>query len=63
MLALTLRDVRRGYAGGGATLVVAFFLLVTILFPFAIGPDAVVLARVGGGVIWAAALLAALLPV
>ena len=44
MLALTLRDVRRGYAGGGATLVVAFFLLVTILFPFAIGPDAVVLA-------------------
>lgn len=63
MLPLILRDVRRGYAGGGATLVVAFFLLVTILFPFAIGPDAVVLARVGGGVIWAAALLAALLPV
>ena len=63
MLPLILRDVRRGYAGSGATLVVAFFLLVTILFPFAIGPDAVVLARVGGGVIWAAALLAALLPV
>ena len=63
MLPLILRDVRRGYAGGGATLVVAFFLLVTILFPFAIGPDAVVLARVGGGVIWAAALLAALVPV
>lgn len=63
MLALTLRDVRRGYAGGGAALVVAFFLLVAVLFPFAIGPDAAVLARVGGGVIWAAALLAALLPV
>ncbi len=57
------RDVRRGYAGGGATLVVAFFLLVTTLFPFAIGPDAALLARVGGGVIWAAALLAALLPI
>lgn len=63
MIALILRDVRRGYSGGGATLVVAFFLLVAILFPFAIGPDAALLGRVGGGVIWAAALLAALLPV
>ena len=63
MIALVWRDVRRGYAAGGATLVVAFFLLVAILFPFAIGPDAALLARVGGGVIWAAALLAALLPV
>ncbi|QNQ08813.1 heme exporter protein CcmB [Sphingomonas alpina] len=61
--ALILRDLRRAWAGGGVTLVVAFFLLVAILFPFAIGPDAVLLARVGGGVIWAAALLAALLPV
>jgi heme exporter protein B len=63
MIALVWRDVRRGYAGGGATLVVIFFLLVATLFPFAIGPDATLLARVGGGVIWAAALLAALLPV
>ena len=63
MIALVWRDARRGYAGGGATLTVAFFLLVAILFPFAIGPDAALLARVGGGVIWAAALLAALLPV
>ena len=61
--ALIVRDVRRAYAGGGATLVVGFFLLVTTLFPFAIGPDTALLARVGGGVIWAAALLAALLPV
>lgn len=63
MIALVRREVRRGYAGGGATLIVSFFLLVSVLFPFAIGPDARVLARVGGGVIWAAALLAALLPV
>jgi heme exporter protein B len=42
---------------------VAFFLLATILFPFAIGPDTALLARIGGGVVWAAALLAALLPV
>jgi heme exporter protein B len=61
--ALIWRDVRRYYAGGGATLLVSFFLLVATLFPFAIGPDATLLARVGGGVIWAAALLAALLPV
>lgn len=63
MIALIWRDVRRGYAGGGATLVVAFFLLVATLFPFAVGPDGALLARVGGGVIWSAALLAALLPV
>ncbi|SEL64509.1 heme exporter protein B [Sphingomonas palmae] len=63
MTGLIWRDVRSGYAGGGATLVVAFFLLVAILFPFAIGPDTALLARVGGGVIWAAALLAALMPV
>jgi heme exporter protein B len=61
--ALVLRDLRRAWAGGGVALVVAFFLLVAILFPFAIGPNAALLARVGGGVIWAAALLAALLPV
>lgn len=60
---LILRDVRRAWAGGGATLPIAFFLLATLLFPFGIGPDAALLARIGGGVIWAAALLAALLPV
>ena len=63
MIALIVRDVTRAWRGGGVTLVVAFFLLAAILFPFAIGPDAALLARVGGGVIWAAALLAALLPV
>ncbi|WP_183982444.1 heme exporter protein CcmB [Sphingomonas jinjuensis] len=63
MAALVWREARRGYAGGGATLVIAFFLLVALLFPFAIGPEATLLARVGGGVIWAAALLAALMPV
>jgi heme exporter protein B len=63
VIALVLRDVRRGYASGGATLTIGFFLLVAILFPFAIGPDAALLARIGGGVIWSAALLAALLPI
>jgi heme exporter protein B len=61
--ALVARDVRRAWIGGGAAWPVAFFLLVACLFPFAVGPDAALLARIGGGVIWAAALLAALLPV
>ena len=61
--ALIARDGRRGYAGGGAALVCGFFLLAVILFPFAIGPDRALLARIGAGAIWVAALLAALLPV
>lgn len=61
--AIAWREVRRAWASGGATLPVAFFLLACTLFPFAIGPDAALLSRVGGGVVWAAALLAALLPV
>ncbi|MBN8808953.1 MAG: heme exporter protein CcmB [Sphingomonas sp.] len=63
MAALIRRDLRRAWLGGGALLPVAFFLLVTILFPFAVGPDARLLARIGGGVLWAAALLAALIPI
>jgi heme exporter protein B len=61
--ALIARDVRRAYAGGGVTMLLGFFLLAATLFPFAVGPDTALLARIGGGVIWAATLLAALLPV
>ena len=46
-----------------AALPVVFFLLVAAVFPFAVGPDPRLLARVGAGVVWMAALLAALLPV
>lgn len=42
---------------------VLFFILVAALFPFAVGPDARLLARIAPGIIWVAALLAALLPV
>ena len=48
--------------GGGAVLPILFFLSVAMLFPFAVGPDEKLLARAGGGVIWVAALLAAILP-
>ena len=63
LLALIARDVRIAWSSGGVVNALAFFLLVTILFPFAVGPDTALLARIGGGVIWAAALLAALMPV
>ncbi len=68
MLALLVtRDMRQLIGGGGRRggflLPMLFFLAVGILFPFAIGPDAPLLARVGGGVIWVAALLAAILPI
>ena len=61
-LALILREVRRGLQGS-AWLPVAFFLLVATIVPFAVGPDARLLARIGGGALWIAALTAALLPV
>ncbi len=57
-LGLLLLGGRRG----GTVLPLLFFLAVAMLFPFAIGPDAPLLARTGGGVIWIAALLAAILP-
>jgi len=60
--ALIGRDIRRGF-GGGAWLPVAFFLLIASLVPFAIGPDARLLSRIGPGALWIAALTAALLPV
>jgi heme exporter protein B len=60
--ALILRDARRGLTGA-AWLPIAFFLLVAALVPFAIGPDAKLLGRIGPGAIWIAALTAALLPI
>jgi len=59
---LIARDVRRGLTGAG-WIPLAFFLLVVALMPFAVGPDAKLLSRVGPGLLWIAALTAALLPV
>ena len=59
---LLRREVRRGLSGG-AWLPVVFFLLVATIVPFAIGPDAKLLGRIGGGALWIAALTAALLPI
>jgi heme exporter protein B len=60
---LVLRELRLAASGGHAVLPLIFFLLVATLFPFAVGPDPALLARTGGGILWTAALLAALLPV
>jgi heme exporter protein B len=60
--ALIARDARRGFTGA-AWLPIAFFLLVAVLVPFAIGPDARLLWRIGPGALWIAALTAALLPI
>lgn len=63
MSALIWRELRMAATGGSFLLPLIFFLLVASLFPFAVGPDAPLLARTGGGAMWMAALLAALLPV
>lgn len=56
------RDLRLAMRHGSATtLVVGFFFMVVILFPFAIGPEQNILQRVSVGVIWVAALLSCLL--
>ena len=62
--ALLRRDLGLLLPGGssGGVLPLLFFLAVAMLYPFAVGPDAQMLARTGGGVIWVAALLAAILP-
>jgi heme exporter protein B len=64
LAALLSRDLALLLGGrrGGALMPLLFFLAVAMLFPFAVGPDAKLLARTGGGVIWVAALLAAILP-
>ena len=56
------RDLRLSLRQGGDTgLVLAFFVLTVVLFPFGVGPEPEVLARVAPGILWVAALLAALL--
>ena len=62
--ALLRRDLAQffPFTGSGAALPVVFFVAVAMLFPFAVGPDANLMAKTGGGVVWIAALLAAILP-
>jgi heme exporter protein B len=47
--------------GGDIGLVIGFFVLAVLLYPFGIGPEPELLGRIGAGIIWVAALLAAVL--
>lgn len=61
-LRLLRRDLRLALRqGSDAAMVVLFFVLCVIMFPFGIGPEPGVLARIAPGVILVAALLASLL--
>ena len=62
MIALLIRDLRLAIrAGGGFGLGLAFFLLVVVLVPLGVGPEAATLAKIAPGILWVGALLACLL--
>lgn len=62
MKALLSRDLALAFrAGGGFGLGLAFFLIVTVLVPFGVGPQSDLLARIAPGILWLGALLACLL--
>ena len=56
------RDLRLALRQSGDTgLVLGFFVLAVVLFPLGVGPELAILQRIGAGIVWVAALLAALL--
>jgi heme exporter protein B len=60
--ALFAREWRIGRrVGGTGSMGVVFFLILVSIIPFAVGPDLVLLARIGPALLWIAALLATLL--
>lgn len=62
MIALLTRDLRLALrAGGGFGLGLAFFLILTVLVPFSVGPQSALLSVIAPGVLWLGALLACLL--
>ena len=62
MIALLMRDLRLAVrAGGGFGLGLAFFLIVTVMVPFSVGPNSELLTRIAPGVLWLGALLSCLL--
>lgn len=62
LFGLFRRDLRLSLRQGGEIgLVLGFFVLAVLLFPFGVGPEPEVLGRIAAGIIWAAALLAAVL--
>lgn len=61
-LGLLRRDLRLALRQGGEIgLVLGFFVLAVLLFPFGVGPEPQLLGHIAAGIIWVAALLAAVL--
>jgi heme exporter protein B len=61
-LSLLRRDLRLVWRRpGDVGVVLAFFVVAVVLFPLGIGPETNVLTRIAAGVLWCAALFAALL--
>jgi len=61
-LALIGRDLKLALRGGADALtLVLFFVMAGAIMPFAIGPDRVLLAKLGPGIVWIAAFLSMLL--
>ncbi|WP_197917866.1 heme exporter protein CcmB [Thiosulfatihalobacter marinus] len=62
MISLLIRDLKLAFrAGGGFGLGLAFFLIVTVLVPFGVGPESSLLSKIAPGILWLGALLACLL--
>jgi len=61
-LSLLGRDLHLAQRHGfDSLLAVVFFVIAVVLFPFGVGPEPNILARIAAGVIWVAALLASML--
>ncbi len=62
LVAVLGRDLHLALRQGADTLVVVLFFVLTVaLFPFGVGPEPELLARIAAGIIWVTALLASLL--
>ncbi len=62
MIGILIRDLQLAVrAGGGFGLGLAFFLIVTVLVPFGVGPNSEILKTIAPGILWVGALLACLL--
>lgn len=61
-LELVKRDLALAFRQGmDSLMVVAFFIIAVVLFPFGVGPEPSTLAKIAGGTIWVAALLSSML--
>lgn len=62
LTAVVVRELRSAWRRpSDACSALVFFVVVVSLFPLAVGPDAALLAAIGPGVVWVAALLAAVM--